>query len=217
MAGPPCGGGDHRRVGVGGQARWARDRPGRLPYCDMIGVHKRQYTLEPRVAKFERYILINGKAYRFHQSMANIQRRLGLDLKTDIWDANRLERLRETRTHTATDKAPVYALYVFSSLSMPIIRVGAIGVDRVFDRHTDAFSISGNSVSGRFRQYNALPAAKPFRSGVNKGKLPSEVLPWNAQRYRYIWGVTLTGDITPSVVLVAENMIHQRLQQSGLR
>ncbi|MBD0272077.1 MAG: hypothetical protein ICV73_09110 [Acetobacteraceae bacterium] len=140
-----------------------------------------------------------------------------MEIRAEIWDEDRLKRLEAKKTHAAADKEPVYALYLFASVARPIVRAGAIGVNRAFDPGTGAFPEKGNSVSRRFDQYNRAPAARTFRSGANKAMRSPNVLPWSARPYRYIWGATLTGGVTPQILSVAENIMHQRLRMSGLR
>lgn len=138
-----------------------------------------------------------------------------MKIEACIWDKKRIKRLADPKTHTAADKEPEYALYIFNS-SKPIIRAGAIGVARIFSIESGRYSENGNSVSRRFDQYNRKPEERPFKSGPNKGKCRNEVLPWSARPFIYIWGATLAGDVTPPILLAAESMMHQRLQRSGL-
>jgi hypothetical protein len=136
-----------------------------------------------------------------------------MNIVANIWDADRIVRLKDLKIHADDDKEPVYALYVFFS-EKGIIRAGAIGVRRAFNTTLGDYSIHGNSISGRYIQYN-----KPGYGLVKR--VPREkVLPWVARPFEYIWGATLTGgseDRMPSVLLVAENIMHQRLQKSDMQ
>lgn len=140
-----------------------------------------------------------------------------MEIRADVWDEDRLKRLERKATHTADDRAPVYALYVFASLSRPIVRAGGIGAHRGFGSAAEAFHARGDSVSRRFDLCNRAPAARTSEAGADKRMRSSNVLPWSARPYRYVWGATLTGDVTPPVLSVAENIMHQRLRRCGLR
>lgn len=140
-----------------------------------------------------------------------------MNITAEIWSQERLDRLKVPRTHTTADRQPVWALYLFASSSKPFIRAGAIGVNRAYDLGGGVYGEEGNSITGRFKQHNTEPDTNLLKRGADKGKSKLDLLPWCAKPYQYIWGVTLDGEISPSVVSVAEHMMHQRLFRSGFR